>query len=382
VSLDHHDPRYRPRDVDPLDASRNPSRHGRIVTDPLARPPIVGDALRSMTVSKAIEEACRRIYGGQEPRLWRTLIGWRLGGPEPLEEIRCYEAGDHWHWMGRGLSDLHDEDPSELTFRLARGPGETHPPTWPVELLQGLARRAVTGGGGLRAGDLLELGGPLGPDEDTALRALLFAADPELGAEPRSLRFVQAFGITLDELAAARDWQCDPFTALVRERNPRLVTDVARRSHRADPGFERAVQAGIDRDGSSCGTALADVVHWSKDRRGGVRLEIDTRTVPELVRALRGRIPFGRPFRLTGPEETIVLWPDGVERGDDELGDDALYVDLSPELAAVVRGTFEDARSREALAGEYTWEELPGLTLVVDARELAEPDPDAVGASI
>lgn len=34
----------------------------------------------------------------------------------------------------------------ELTFRLKREPGETAPPTWPAELMQGLARYVFQSG--------------------------------------------------------------------------------------------------------------------------------------------------------------------------------------------------------------------------------------------
>ena len=50
-----------------------------------------------------------------------------LGGPDPLDGISVYDAGDFWHFVSYGLSELYTkecEDPEysgygiELTFKL------------------------------------------------------------------------------------------------------------------------------------------------------------------------------------------------------------------------------------------------------------------------
>ena len=110
----------------------------------------------------AISEAMAAIYGPQEPRHWAA--GSALpGGPE-LYGLSAYEAGNHWHFVTLGLSELwakESEDPEvsgfghELTMRTS--PRGEEPPDWAINLLHRLAE-LVFQGMAFRAGHTLDAG--------------------------------------------------------------------------------------------------------------------------------------------------------------------------------------------------------------------------------
>lgn len=59
----------------------------------------------------AITELCDRIYPDQkDPKHYGTLIGWRLGGKDPLDGISVYDGGDYWHFVTYGLTELYDKE--------------------------------------------------------------------------------------------------------------------------------------------------------------------------------------------------------------------------------------------------------------------------------
>jgi hypothetical protein len=85
---------------------------------------------------KAIDTVLNTLYLGIEPQHWGTIIPTFLGGKDPLTGISAYPANDpdHWHYITYGFSELYEketDDPEvsgfgiELTFRLARSPGDT-----------------------------------------------------------------------------------------------------------------------------------------------------------------------------------------------------------------------------------------------------------------
>ncbi|GAB2914304.1 hypothetical protein GCM10027093_61040 [Paraburkholderia jirisanensis] len=59
---------------------------------------------------KAIDCALARLYPGQQPKHYGTLIKWRLGGPDPLDGISVWKRKDpvpHWHFVTYGLTELY-----------------------------------------------------------------------------------------------------------------------------------------------------------------------------------------------------------------------------------------------------------------------------------
>ncbi len=265
----------------------------------------------------ALDDALARAYGADaRPRVFRPLLAWALGGPDPLPRVECYEESDGraWHYVGARLDSVLARATHRIALgiRVARAKGESQPPAWPADLLQEIARRAVENGEAPVPGDAIDLGRPLGGDDGT-LSAVVFAEDPRISAaDTRPVTLAHVYGVTADELEAVRAWQCALFVAVVRERDESLVTSPRRRSHREDPSFERRVQLGIDRDGSSFGSARAERLQWERRGADGIRIVVGAAAVPELLRMLRGRIPFGRPFRLEGPAGSVVFWPEDL----------------------------------------------------------------------
>ena len=135
----------------------------------------------------AITEACRTLYGDAEPMHWGVAIPWFLGGPDPLQGVSAYNAGDAWHYVSYGLTELYEknqDDPEvsgygfELSFRIRKEVSE--PPIWPVNLLQNLARYVFQTGNVLEAGDYMPFNGPIASDEATTLVGGLFVEDASL----------------------------------------------------------------------------------------------------------------------------------------------------------------------------------------------------------
>jgi len=282
----------------------------------------------------AITEACTRIYGPEEPLHWGTIRRWRQGGPDPLDGLSAHRADGpppHWHFVGFGLSELWEkesDDPSvsgwgiELTFRLRRAADEERPPTWPLTVLQDLARYIYASHNVLRPGDHTAFDGPIA-DGDTALTAFLFAADPELGTidTPNGrVTFVQLVGVHDDEYRLAMEWDTHGVLELLARREPRLVTDLARPSILADPVVVAAVTAKREAEGSSMGGLNDATFPW---RAADLRLEVllDRAVCERLVPMLERRIHYGRPLWIQGPERSLEIHPgvDGVEVVDTQL---------------------------------------------------------------
>jgi hypothetical protein len=92
----------------------------------------------------AMQAALRSLYGDGRPSYYRTVISYRLGGPDPLDCVSAWcasTATPHYHYIGHGLSELyHKESPDlsrsgfgiELTFRLAAPLTAPELPLWPV----------------------------------------------------------------------------------------------------------------------------------------------------------------------------------------------------------------------------------------------------------
>lgn len=98
----------------------------------------------------AIDAEFNRLYPDQpNPRHYGTVIKYMLGGPDPLDGISVYDAGDFWHFVSYGLSELYTkecEDPEysgygiELTFKLKKSTNDEEEIKNGCGLLQFVAR--------------------------------------------------------------------------------------------------------------------------------------------------------------------------------------------------------------------------------------------------
>ncbi len=140
----------------------------------------------------AIDRALNQLYPQQKPKHFGTVVPAALGGQDPLNGVSAYLRMDplpHWHYITYGFSDLFvkespDPDTSgygfELTFRLACSDDSTEPPTWPIGLLQNLARYVFKSGNVLADGHWMNANGPIALETDTLICSLGFINDPEL----------------------------------------------------------------------------------------------------------------------------------------------------------------------------------------------------------
>ncbi len=244
---------------------------------------------------EALDAALGALYPGVEPAGWESLLRSDAGNADPLDEVRCYRCGDHWHYVTFGLTELYRKVSPlreqsgfgfELTFRLA---GEGAAPDWPVAFLQGLAGYVVGSRRTFAPGDLMDLGGPLGA-QDTALVAALFVSDPalpELSTPHGSVRFVQVVGITRDEFELGRDGGTSPEPAL-REQSPLLVTHLSRALPERPKGPRRQVS----------------FVEWESPDDEQVLLTLDEEG-RRLVLASLDEVARGATLELDGPDQSV-----------------------------------------------------------------------------
>lgn len=197
----------------------------------------------------AIQQRLDDIYHGQEPKHWGTVVGYALGGPDPIDGISAYQCLDggvgHLHFCTFGYSSLYyDEEAvggefsgygTEMTFRLASPLPPAEEPIWVCNLMQNLARYVFKTGKWFAPGHWVPANGPIRGGFATDLVGLAFLADPTL--EPIDtphgrVDFVQAFGIIQSELDAlkAKSRTCDDIIAEHRKANPLLVTDLSRKN--------------------------------------------------------------------------------------------------------------------------------------------------------
>uniref|UniRef100_A0A8C4X190 Suppressor of fused homolog n=1 Tax=Eptatretus burgeri TaxID=7764 RepID=A0A8C4X190_EPTBU len=231
---------------------------------------------------RAVYEACSQLYPDQPNPLQVTaIVKFWLGGPDPLDYISMYRnLGDpklgipeHWHYITFGLSDLHGDGRVhnrstedglsgfglELTCRLKREDGETAPPTWPAELLQGLARYVFQSESSLCAGDHVSWHAPLDGSE-SRIQHMLLASEPQLpslNTPLGSLSFLQVVGVCTEELRAAQQWNGAGIIELIRLVPPAggtwLVTDMRRGESifELDPQLQDRLERGVASEGSN-----------------------------------------------------------------------------------------------------------------------------------
>ncbi len=352
--------------------------------DAIARVSTITDGMADTTTTRrdvapgmaAIATALARVYGyGEQPTHWGTESSLRQGGDDPLEGVSAFPAGDHWHYVTYGLTELYDNEHSfpqqagesgwgfELTFRLARLAGEPAP-TWPVGMLQRLARYVFKSSNVFRPGDHMDLNGPMGGQKRTDLNGALFTQDSQLAPiETRhgQVRFLQVVGITDDELDAVKDWRCEGFLELYARRNRLLVTDLFRSSLLTDTQFAAACREGARQEGSSHGSSFASVVQWEAFG-DSLEIVVGAIAVRDLRRMLELRLPFNRPFRLHGRRASVHFVP-GLGSGWQPNGRD-LVLSVPWDAASSMREVLQAQR------GRYEWPGMPGVVVVVKPTDV------------
>ncbi len=171
----------------------------------------------------AIDAAMVGLHGQQEPAHWLLDSSLGLVGSR-LEGLSAYDAGDHWHFVTLGLSNIWSKasgNPSvsglgyEFTMRVRRPPrprwslghGRTDvPPHWAIRFMQRLGDVSLDGAQ-FRPGETLDPGERITGDVASDLVAVGFVDDPSLSTldTPNgAVWFVQAFGMTAPQLHSIR----------------------------------------------------------------------------------------------------------------------------------------------------------------------------------
>jgi len=336
----------------------------------------------------AIQNALDAIHPQGEAMHWGTLVRWRLGGPDPLDGISAFDAGDHWHYVSFGMTELYEKESdledvsgwgAEFTFRLTKEDDHVlEPPVWPANLLQNLARYVFQSGNVFQPGHQMDLNGPIAAGRDTQVTAASFAWDPQL-SEPvdgqfGQFRFLQIVGITADELTAIRSWNGESTLALMQEQNRLLATTLSRASHTEDEAFMAKLEEGRRADGSSSGGIFTDALKLEKKGglfRGPKRIEVTlgALVVDPVTLVLRGRIPFDREFVLAHEAGNLRFEP-GTP-GARMVGNDVVVT-----LDAPTTETLCDVL--QAQRGEYTVDGLPGVVFRVHPTYVKDSDGEVV----
>lgn len=204
----------------------------------------------------AIDASVARQYPDQVPHQFASQVAYDLEQASPLPAVSVWEAFSppSWHYVGYGLSELFEKDSPiaqvsgfgiEITLRLPRAEDEESPPTWGVTLVQALAHHCFRNGGGFDTGHCVDLGGPITPEGQTVLTGLVFVPDAMLRriATPHgSVLFLQAIGLSADELALFQEMTQEARVMAIADLEPSGLTDPGRDAWTRDPERSKVLQ--------------------------------------------------------------------------------------------------------------------------------------------
>jgi hypothetical protein len=189
---------------------------------------------------EAIDAALRPLYGDQKPRHVGYLPPAAFS--TNLQGCSAYQAGDHWHYITYGLSELYHPDPQddpavsgwgfELTLRVARS-DDGQAPGWPYTMLNELAKHVNGNQALLQPGDRIDMrspvtGYPHTPDgPPTGLTVYAVTVDPQLGTidTPNGqVTFLQVVGVTHQEKERMLAGTTAAMLDELAQTNPLLIT--------------------------------------------------------------------------------------------------------------------------------------------------------------
>ncbi len=319
----------------------------------------------------AISQALCAAHPGQVPRHFGTALPWTLGGKDPLDGVSVYWSGQgrpHWHYVSYGLSELFDKESDdvevsgfgfELTFRLAAAEGSTEadaPPTWPMSLLQNLARYVFQTGNVLEVGHHLDANGPIAAGHATALCHLAFVDDPQLPSRETPngrLQFLQAVGLTDGEHGAILAWSAEGVLKALESTMPLWITDLDRACALSDAEVAARIAAGTQAQGAATGLLLVEMLEWEDaGDPGGTALVLGAGQVERLRELLEVRLAAGLPLEIVGPQQRWVFEPgeqDSVQ-GDDLQRTCVLTPDAWERLRHALRPVAGVVRISQALS--------------------------------
>lgn len=313
----------------------------------------------------------RRYTGGESLVVPVGRMPVRAMGNPFLEEIWVFaHPAGHWHFMTFGLTSLGgpvQPEPTgldglgfELTMRVAPAPGELGVPTWPAALLYDFAAHAKKSGTRFEVGHHMPHGRPLSGALPSALQAVGFTLDPELGraTTPHGrMSFLQLVGLTEDEEAFAAEWSSDGVFSALAESNPLHVVHRQRESMLEGPrGLDLRARAAAE--GSTQEELFPQHLEF-KTTGESTRLvlapaNLGVGMARNLAGLIRGRLGHGRSLTLLHRESgSQARFEPGPTEYRFEKG--RLIVHLDPEQAASLAKRLDEHR------GEGSLEVMPGL---------------------
>lgn len=161
-----------------------------------------------------IDAALEALYPNQKPLHYGTLIRYSLGGNDPLDGISIYDAGNYYHFVTYGFSEIYerenDSDISgfgfELTYKLKKNTNidENELKNF-AGVLQTLARYIFNSKTVFKPHEYIATGQQEGMDSKKQSKIVGFVTieDPQLktiNTVNGKLQFVELIGATYNEL--------------------------------------------------------------------------------------------------------------------------------------------------------------------------------------
>lgn len=192
----------------------------------------------------SIDKTLEKEYENQIPQHYAPKIYYSLGGNEPLDGISVYVDKENkcYHYITYGFSEIYGKETEdkeisgfgfELTFRLKFSEFSEKHPTWPINLLQNIAKLTFSKGLTFKEFQTLS-SGSIRLEPSTEIKGILFTLDPtlkEIDTENGKVDFLQIFGLTLSEYQNIIDKKIDrrEFISEELKKNSLLITDVERK---------------------------------------------------------------------------------------------------------------------------------------------------------
>ena len=186
----------------------------------------------------AIEKEVERVYPNNSLYTnYVPMIGWDLGGPDPLDRVTIHDGGDYYKYVTYGLTELYDKESKdqtksgfgmEFTFKLKKDAYKDK--EWELKnvvgVLQTLAKSTIVDGEIFKPYEYIYTGQSEVMDTEQKSNIVGFITVPD--TELQSLEtpygrvdFLALIGITSEELQAIRNKELT-----VKELYEKLGTDV------------------------------------------------------------------------------------------------------------------------------------------------------------
>lgn len=322
----------------------------------------------------AIADKMKELYPDQKGIYYGTIIPGFLGGNEPLDGVEVWKSEEvipHWHYVTYGFTELFEKESEildesgfgfELTFRLKRE--EEEPPTWPVSLLQNIARYVFSSGNVFRDGHHINCNGPIALDTDTKLTALAFRKDPQMGEMDTpngKMTFLQAVAVTNDEMEALMCWKVEKFLNAMEKEIPLCITDLSRSSCMDIPSFYSLWKEGTEKDGSSTGFLYIDKFSL-EEKDGKVTFHLGAGHIKTLINMIMARLGKERNLYLQGNEARVNL----------TFGEKGIFYDNDLLTLSLPKDTVEElCRILKPHKGTYTLTSFP-LTVELSPTNITD----------